>query len=669
MQGNYKKILDRLINIFNKKNKTDITKEKETRDMSQTHVPNFDIKNKVFKEHPEWEGITKERLKAEIEKDIEEKIKRISDIKYSDEVMKIESRLNKNENIEIKIKERRKKRKNNSVKEPSVILDQRIDRIFNVFEKAKNIILNSYNKASISSAKFVTKISKTKRCKITLKNITKIYYKLSKKEKFISSKLANFIEKADININKLEDFLSLKYDFILWQIERGIYYAENHKRKVIMYTVTGIVCVISITSLIGSLTAYEYMYNGKILGVVKNQEDVYKTIDAIGNKLNFEHNAEIKIDKNEDITFNKVFLLGKEIDDKEDVLNRLTYMKDMKVKGYSICINDKKIVILQSKKLIEDVLNTIENMYVSQDENIEYENIGFKENVTIKKVNTNLGELQNKKEVLNYLLTGQKEKKIHVVEQGQTISGIAKIYGLKQKDLLASNPDIDPEKIFIGQEITLTQNKPLLTVQTQEVVTYNEAIPYEIAYEDVSTKYEGENTVKMQGSNGEKEVVARIIKNNGVEVDKKEISSSIIKEPVSQIVLRGTKKLPPLVGTGTFIYPVRGTITSRFGPRWGGFHPAIDIGASTGTPIKASDGGKVIFSGYSGSYGYMIKIDHGGNKVTLYAHCSKIFVKVGDRVYQGQHIANVGSTGNSTGPHVHFEVQINGQQKNPLNYL
>ena len=149
-----------------------------------------------------------------------------------------------------------------------------------------------------------------------------------------------------------------------------------------------------------------------------------------------------------------------------------------------------------------------------------------------------------------------------------------------------------------------------------------------------------------------------------------ELESHVTKEPVTAVISVGTKELPPKQGTGTFIYPVTGAkLTSRFGMRWGRMHYGIDLAIATGTKIRASDGGTVIFSGYSGSYGYVVKIDHGGGFVTVYAHCSKLHVKVGEKVYQGQHIANVGSTGRSTGPHCHFEVQYLGVQKNPLNYL
>ena len=257
-----------------------------------------------------------------------------------------------------------------------------------------------------------------------------------------------------------------------------------------------------------------------------------------------------------------------------------------------------------------------------------------------------------------------------MVESGETFSGIAKSYGITQSDLKVSNPTVNPEKLSIGQEIILTQAVPLLTVQTVEVATYIEPIPYQTTYEDSSSLYKGEQSTKVKGVNGERQVVAKIVRNNGIEVAKMELSSEILTEPVSSVVTVGIKELPPLQGTGSFIYPVSGyRMSSKFGSRWGRMHYGVDLACSTGTKIRASDGGTVTFSGYSGSYGYVVKINHGGGFVTVYAHCSKLFVSKGDKVYQGQHIANVGSTGRSTGPHCHFEIQKNGTAVNPLNYL
>ena len=117
------------------------------------------------------------------------------------------------------------------------------------------------------------------------------------------------------------------------------------------------------------------------------------------------------------------------------------------------------------------------------------------------------------------------------------------------------------------------------------------------------------------------------------------------------------------------VEPVNGTITSRFGRRSGGTHTGLDIANSTGTPIKAAATGTDVYSGYKGSYGNLIIVAHTNSIQTYYAHCSRLYVSVGQTVTQGQVIGAVGSTGNSTGPHLHLEVRVNGVAKNPQNYV
>lgn len=122
----------------------------------------------------------------------------------------------------------------------------------------------------------------------------------------------------------------------------------------------------------------------------------------------------------------------------------------------------------------------------------------------------------------------------------------------------------------------------------------------------------------------------------------------------------------------SLIAPVSGTITSRFGVNSrvrSSSHTGLDIATSTGTPIKAAASGTVTFSGWKGSYGYMIVISHGNGVQTYYGHCSALYASVGETVSQGEVIAAVGSTGNSTGPHLHLEIRVNGVAYNPQNYL
>lgn len=125
----------------------------------------------------------------------------------------------------------------------------------------------------------------------------------------------------------------------------------------------------------------------------------------------------------------------------------------------------------------------------------------------------------------------------------------------------------------------------------------------------------------------------------------------------------------PAPSPGGLAWPVSGPVTSGFGPRWGRMHEGIDIMVSTGTPVRASAAGTVIYAGWLGGYGLLVVVDHGGGLSTAYAHNSSLASGVGTVVAQGDVISYSGNTGNSTGPHVHFEVRVNGSAVDPMGYL
>lgn len=147
-------------------------------------------------------------------------------------------------------------------------------------------------------------------------------------------------------------------------------------------------------------------------------------------------------------------------------------------------------------------------------------------------------------------------------------------------------------------------------------------------------------------------------------------SHDIIGEEIECInVVEEVADIPSGVGTGSFIKPLEGIFTSGFGQRWGRLHGGIDLAAEIGTPIKASDDGTVIFTGDCGTYGLLVKVDHNNGYLTYYAHCSEIKVSVDDIVKKGDVISLVGNTGNSTGPHCHFEIRYDNVPQNPLDFI
>lgn len=208
-----------------------------------------------------------------------------------------------------------------------------------------------------------------------------------------------------------------------------------------------------------------------------------------------------------------------------------------------------------------------------------------------------------------------------------------------------------------------------IQVQSVKTVTYNEIIPYTVCEENDNTLYQGEKSVKTVGVDGVKTITAAVTAVNAAETDRKIISEQITSEPVNEVILIGTKHKPTGKGSGEFLFPAAGTISSPFGERWNRQHKGMDIANSTGTDIKAADEGVVTFSGTMNGYGNIIILDHNNGYTTYYGHCSKLFAGKGKIVEKGELIAAMGSTGNSTGPHLHFEIRKNNEPVNPEKYV
>lgn len=509
-----------------------------------------------------------------------------------------------------------------------------------------------------------------KKKRISRRRIYVLKKKAVEKEKALASRMIHLVNHVDQNNEKIAgktvDIATSGHKKFNFARE----WAELNKKDLIVKLGLIIIIVIMGVATVNHFTAYEYFYNGRLLGTVKRQEDVIKITSIVSEQLSKEHGAKVEINPLRDISFNRIVSRSIHLDDTEEVLKKLTYMRNINVEAYAIYIDDKRVSTVDNKAHAKEILDYVMELYTQKIANVTYEKIDFKEKVKIEMVDTKLGALEDKDEIINKLLTGATKSKIHTVVAGESLSIIAKAYGLTLKELMEANPTLDPTKLPIGQQLTVTKSAPMLTISTVEVTTFMAPIPYEVVKQPDANRYQGEKIVKVAGANGSRRVTARITRENGVQVASTELESVIEVNPVTEIIVEGTKKRPPTVGTGVLKYPLSSfTISSKYGPRWGGFHTGVDLAAPTGTRISAADGGTVIYAGYNGAYGNTIRIDHGGGVVTVYAHCSVINVKRGDKVYQGQQIGKVGSTGNSTGPHCHFEVRIRGKHKNPLAYV
>lgn len=208
-----------------------------------------------------------------------------------------------------------------------------------------------------------------------------------------------------------------------------------------------------------------------------------------------------------------------------------------------------------------------------------------------------------------------------------------------------------------------------IKVQTVTSTTYTEPVAYATETLTDDTAYTGTSEVVTKGVNGERTVTAEVICVNGTELSRNVLSDTVTKQPVSEVIRMGTKRIPTGVGSGSFIFPTTGTISSRFGARWNRQHKGLDIANAVGTDIMASDEGVVTYSGVMNGYGNIIIIDHKNGYKTYYAHCDELFSKKGEIVEKGEVIAAMGNTGNSTGPHLHFEVREDDTPVNPENFV
>lgn len=291
--------------------------------------------------------------------------------------------------------------------------------------------------------------------------------------------------------------------------------------------------------------------------------------------------------------------------------------------------------------------------------------IQFEQDIEITESNVPVSACMTVQDALDMLTKDKEENQVYEVIAGDCMSIIAEKNEISLNKLYDLNEGVTGETTLqIGQELIITVPEPELSVLVEEEVTYGEDYQADTVYIDNDSWYNTETVVRQEGSVGYHEIVAIVNTRNGKEVDREIINETVVVESQPRIIERGTLTPP------TYIWPTYSyTITSRFGQRWGRLHGGVDIGVSSGTTVMASSSGRVVSAGWNGDYGYCVLLQHPDGRQTRYAHLNKVLVSAGESVSQGQKIGLSGNTGRSTGPHLHFEMIINGSRVNPLDYV
>jgi murein DD-endopeptidase MepM/ murein hydrolase activator NlpD len=324
--------------------------------------------------------------------------------------------------------------------------------------------------------------------------------------------------------------------------------------------------------------------------------------------------------------------------------------------------------------VITDEIGEPEQTILTGFESFDYglEEVGFSENIEISESCVDGTELLEEATAADLLTGMQAQQQIYKVQSGDTLSVISLNLQMPLDEIIELNDELENENSIIrpGQELLITVPEPALSVLWTETARCEEIydLPMEYVYND--EWYTNKKVTLKEPSAGYREAVNRITRKNDEIVDTEVLYEEVGIEAVAKVVEVGTIAPP------TYIKPLSGgRISSTFGrrsqPKKGAstYHKGVDIAVPTGTSVWASSGGTVTRAGWAGGYGNVVCIQHADGKETRYGHLSKIYLKAGQQVRQGQVIAASGSTGVSTGPHLHFEIRIGGEAVNPMNYV
>jgi len=434
------------------------------------------------------------------------------------------------------------------------------------------------------------------------------------------------------------------------------------------------------------VSVYHIYHEGKYMGTVDNQDVIEEfSISKINKVIDKYKDFQLTVEDIEIIP-EKMF---RPVFNNAEVVENLEKELDVVVEGTVLSINGQEVAAFQDHSNAEKVLEEYKQKFVSknlldelasrqvnqplpalEEGQSRITEVSFTKDVTMETKKVSPDKIMTSEQGLNLLEKGTPVDKKYEVQENDVLGEIASKHDLSLEELLELNPELKEDSVIKpGEFLNVTELQPFVMVQVKEEVSEKETIAYKTEIKEDDSMPKGEEKVSQEGENGESLIHYSMTKQNGSKIKQEVLSEKVIKEPVNEIIIKGTKIIPSR-GTGDLAWPaVGGYISSGLGQRWGKLHKGIDIARPSDRTIKAADNGTVISAGYNGGYGNKVVIDHNNGMKTVYAHLSSISVSVGQVVSQGQKLGVMGSTGNSTGIHLHFEVHEDGNLKNPQDYL
>lgn len=442
-----------------------------------------------------------------------------------------------------------------------------------------------------------------------------------------------------------------------------------------------------------NLTTVYYVYvNDKFIGTVVDKAQVEQLVEDKLTAVKKEY-ADLDVELGLDVSFipEQVFNSADNTNTSE-VLNVLKDEMNVQAEASALIIGDKPVAYVKDEEAANEVLRTLMLQYITEEELAEIEIKKKSPTLPIPEVNENETQLLDVSftkevshseekvepekvlsvaEAVQLLKKGTLEEQKYQVKDGDVLGSIANAHNLTLAQLLSLNAGYDENSVLKpGQELNVTVLKPFLEVVVDRQVYAKEELPFERKVIEDNTMFKGDTKKKQEGQVGVKGTTYSISEQNGRVIKKEVIKENVLEEPVTEIVVKGTKVVPSR-GDGAFVWPTNGGyISSRQGYRWSRMHKGIDIARPSNYTIKAADNGNIVYAGNKGDgYGNKIIIDHNNGYRTMYAHLASISVSVGQTVSRGTSIGIMGRTGNSTGIHLHFEVYQNGKIIDPMSKL